>query len=222
LVLNGLDEESGMAHTEVRSDGSADIDLADAGDVELVRPLRADARRNRDALLVTAADIFATQGVDVSLEEIARRAGVGIGTLYRHFPTREALIADVYRREVEQLCGGVDDLLAAMTPAQALEEWMRRFVSYVATKRGMAAALKSVVAADSEIFTKSRAQINEAMARLVYGAAEAGTIRSDANPEDVLRAMSGFCLISDQPGWQEQALRLVSLLVDGLRYGASV
>jgi AcrR family transcriptional regulator len=186
------------------------------------RPLRADARRNRDALLATAAELFAEQGVDVSLEEIARRSGVGIGTLYRHFPTREALIADVYRREVEHLCGGVDELMATLAPAEALEEWMRRFVSYVSTKRGMAAALKSVIGADSELFTTSRTKINEAMATLVRGAAESGTVRPDANPDDVLRAMSGFCLISDQPGWQEQALRLVSLLVDGLRYGASV
>jgi AcrR family transcriptional regulator len=185
------------------------------------RPLRADARRNRDALLASAAEVFAERGVDVSLEEIARTACVGIGTLYRHFPTREALIADVYRREVDQLCDGVDELLAELAPAQALEEWMRRFVSYVATKRGMAAALKSVVGADSDLFTSSRAKINDAMARLVNAAVEAKTVRPDANPDDVLRAMSGFCLVSDQPGWQEQALRLVSLLVDGLRYGAS-
>jgi AcrR family transcriptional regulator len=184
------------------------------------RPLRADAQRNRDALLATAADLFADHGVEVSLEEVARKAGVGIGTLYRHFPTRSALIADVYRREVEQLCGGVDELLAEQSPAVALEEWMRRFVSYVATKRGMATALKEVVGADSDLFTTSREKINASMARLVQAAIDSGQVRPDANPDDVLRAMSGFCLVSDQPGWQEQALRLVSLLVDGLRYGA--
>lgn len=184
------------------------------------RPMRADARRNRETLLATAAELFAEQGVDVSLEEIARRSCVGIGTLYRNFPTRDALIADVYRREVEQLCGGVDDLLTELPPCQALEEWMRRFVSYVATKRGMASALKSVVGA-SELFASTRAQINDSMARLVGAAVAAGTIRPDADPDDVLRAMSGFCLINDQPGWQDQALRLISLLVDGLRYGAS-
>jgi AcrR family transcriptional regulator len=183
------------------------------------RPLRADARRNRETLLATAAELYAERGVEVSLEEIARKSCVGIGTLYRHFPTREALIADVYRREVEQLCGGVDGLLAELPPADALEEWMCRFVSYVATKRGMAVALKSVAGSDSELFTTTRAKINASMARLVRAAVEAGTIRPDANPDDVLRAMSGFCLVSDQPGWQEQALRLVSLVVDGLRYG---
>ncbi len=197
------------------------IELAAPAELLAARPLRADARRNRDALLSTAAQLFAEKGVEVSLEEVARQSGVGIGTLYRHFPTREALIADVYRREVDQLCDGVAELLATLPPAAALEEWMHRFVSYVATKRGMAAALKSMVAANSELFTTSRAKINEAMAQLVSAAVDAGSVRPDADPDDVLRAMSGFCLISEEPGWQDQALRLVSLLVDGLRYGAA-
>jgi AcrR family transcriptional regulator len=190
-------------------------------EVEAARPLRADARRNRDALLVAAAAQFAERGVEAPLEEIARHAGVGIGTLYRHFPTRDALIADVYRREVDLLCGGVDELLATLPADEALAEWMRRFVGYVATKRGLAVALKSMVNDNSELFAQSRANINESMARLVHAAVEADLVRSDADPEDVLRAMSGFCLFSEQSGWQEQAQRLVSLLVDGLRFGAA-
>jgi AcrR family transcriptional regulator len=190
-------------------------------EVEAARPLRADARRNRDALLVAAAAQFAERGVEAPLDEIARRAGVGIGTLYRHFPTRDALIADVYRREVNLLCGGVDELLATLPADEALAEWMRRFVGYVATKRGLAVALKSMVNDNSELFAQSRANINESMARLVHAAVEADLVRSDADPEDVLRAMSGFCLFSEQAGWQEQAQRLVSLLVDGLRFGAA-
>jgi AcrR family transcriptional regulator len=190
-------------------------------EAEAARPLRADARRNRDALLVAAAAQFAERGVEAPLEEIARRAGVGIGTLYRHFPTRDALIADVYRREVDLLCGGVDELLATLPADEALAEWMRRFVGYVATKRGLAVALKSMVNDNSELFAQSRANINESMARLVHAAVEADLVRSDADPEDVLRAMSGFCLFSEQAGWQEQAQRLVSLLVDGLRFGAA-
>lgn len=186
-----------------------------------VKPLRADARRNRDALLVAAAAQFAERGVDASLEEVARRAGVGIGTLYRHFPSREALIADVYRREVDLLCGGVDELLATRPADEALAEWMRRFVGYVATKRGLAVALKSMVNDNSDLFAQSRANINESMARLVNAAVEAGLVRADADPEDVLRGMSGFCLVSDQAGWQEQAQRLVALLVDGLRFRAT-
>ena len=183
------------------------------------RPLRADAKRNRDALLSTAAELFAEHGVDVSLEEVARTAGVGIGTLYRHFPNRSALIADVYRREVEQLCSGVEELLADLQPIEALQEWMRRFIGYAATKRGMAVALKEMVGADSDLFTTSRERINGAISRLVRAAVDSGQVRRDANPDDLLRAMSGFCLVSDQPGWQDQALRLVSLLLDGLRYG---
>jgi AcrR family transcriptional regulator len=190
-------------------------------EVEEARPLRADARRNRDALLVAAAAQFAERGVEAPLEEIARQAGVGIGTLYRHFPTRDALIADVYRREVDLLCGGVDELLATLPADEALAEWMRRFVGYVATKRGLAVALKAMVDDNSELFAQSRVHINESMARLVHAAVEAGLVRTDADPEDVLRGMSGFCLFSEQAGWQEQAQRLVTLLVDGLRFGAA-
>jgi len=193
----------------------------DVTEVSQVKPLRADARRNRDALLVVAAAQFAEQGAEAPLDEIARRAGVGIGTLYRHFPTREALIADVYRREVDLLCSGVDDLLATLPADEALAEWMRRFVGYVATKRGLAVALKSMVNDNSELFAQSRTHINESMARLVQAAVEAGLVRGDADPEDVLRGMSGFCLFSEQAGWQEQAQRLVTLLVDGLRFGAA-
>jgi AcrR family transcriptional regulator len=193
----------------------------DVTGVEEARPLRADARRNRDALLVAAAAQFAKRGVEAPLEEIARSAGVGIGTLYRHFPTRDALIADVYRREVDLLCGGVDDLLARLPADEALAEWMRRFVGYVATKRGLAVALKSMVNVNSDLFAQSRANINESMARLVHTAVEAGLVRADADAEDLLRAMSGFCLFSEQAGWQEQAQRLVTLLVDGLRFGAA-
>ena len=193
----------------------------DVTEVSQVKPLRADARRNRDALLVVAAAQFAEQGAEAPLDEIARRAGVGIGTLYRHFPTREALIADVYRREVDLLCSGVDELLATLPADEALAEWMRRFVGYVATKRGLAVALKSMVNDNSELFAQSRTHINESMARLVHAAVEAGLVRADADPEDVLRGMSGFCLFSEQAGWQEQAQRLVTLLVDGLRFGAA-
>jgi AcrR family transcriptional regulator len=194
---------------------------ADVTGMAAARPLRADARRNRDALLVAAAAQFAERGVEAPLDDIARRAGVGIGTLYRHFPTREALVADVYRREVDLLCGGVEELLGTLPADEALAEWMRRFVGYVATKRGLAVALKSMVNDNSELFAQSRANINESMARLVHAAVEAGLVRADAEPQDVLQAMSGFCMFSEQAGWQEQAQRLVNLLVDGLRFGVA-
>ena len=111
----------------------------------MTRPLRADAQRKRDAVLVAAVEVFAERGVDIALDEVARRAGVGIATLYRHFPTREALITGAYLREIEQLCDGVDDLLAELPPDRALVAWMRRFVGYVAGKPGMALALKIIV-----------------------------------------------------------------------------
>ncbi len=182
------------------------------------RPMRADARRNRDAVLAAAAELFAEQGVETSLEQVAKRAEVGIGTLYRHFPTRDALIAAVYLREVDRLCDGVAELIAELPADAALATWMQRFVRYVATKKGMAAALKSFIGVDSEVFTYSRTRIHEAMATLVQAAAHAGVIRPDTDPDDLMRAMSGFCLVTDQPGWQDQAARLVDLIVDGLRY----
>jgi AcrR family transcriptional regulator len=184
------------------------------------RPLRADAQRNRDKLLTTAVAAFAAKGVDASLEDIARQAGVGIGTLYRHFPTRDALMEAVYRHQVELLCEAADDLVATQDADQALEAWMERFVEHVATKRGMAMALKSVIGKDSELFAYCHGRIRSSVEMLLANAAEAGAIRSDVEAADLLKALSGICLVSDQPGWQDQARRLVSLLHDGLRYRA--
>jgi AcrR family transcriptional regulator len=184
------------------------------------RPQRADARRNRDLLLIAAAEVYDERGVDASLEEIARRANVGIGTLYRHFPTRADLTEAVYRREVGLLCDGVDDLLADHVGDAALALWMRRFAGYVAKKKGMAMALKSVLGADSELFSYSHQRIRDAIGALVAAAAAEGVIRDDVDSEDLLRAMSGICMATDTPGWNDRTERLVDLLVDGLRYGA--
>ncbi|MDT4937232.1 MAG: hypothetical protein QOG80_903 [Pseudonocardiales bacterium] len=183
------------------------------------RKQRADAKRNHDALLIAAGAAFAERGIDASLEDIARRAGVGIGTLYRHFPTRDALNEAVYRREVETLCDGVEPLLAANPPDVALREWMNLFAGYVAKKRGMAAALKSALGADNELFTFSHRRIRDALGALVTAAVDSGSIRPDAEPEDLLRAMSGICMASDLPGGDRTG-RLIDLIVDGLRYGA--
>jgi AcrR family transcriptional regulator len=187
----------------------------------VTRPLRTDARRNRDRLVAEAATAFAERGVDVPLEEIARRSDVGIGTLYRHFPTRDALVEAVYRREVETLCEAADDLLRDYPAEAALEQWLQRFVEYVATKRGMAEALKSIVGADSELFAESHRRISEAINLLVVAAVQSGTIRDDVEPFDLLRAVSGICMApSNQDDWRERARRLVSLLMDGMRYRA--
>ena len=184
----------------------------------MVRPQRADARRNRERLLEVASVVFAESGVDASLEDIARQAGVGIGTLYRHFPSRDALLEAVFRRNVDQLADSADELLETMPAADALAEWMQRFVSYVASKRGLATHLKTVVSADSDLFAYSHQRMHESIHRLVHAAIAAGGIRADANPDDLLRALSGVCLVYDQPGWQEHACRISALLMDGLRY----
>jgi AcrR family transcriptional regulator len=182
--------------------------------------LRVDARRNRDKLIAVAADAFAKHGVDASLEDIARRAGVGIGTLYRHFPTREHLVEVVYRREVEQLCAAADDLARDHAPDIALAEWMQRFVGYIATKRGMANSLRILLTTNSELFADTSGMVMGALRSLVEGAKASGSIRGDIDSSDVLHALSGIYAAPDTPDWQERSRRLVSLLMDGLRWGA--
>ena len=184
------------------------------------RPMRADARRNRDRLLAVAAEVFAEQGAEASLEEVAHRAGVGIGTLYRHFPARDALIEAVYRRYVETLCDAAEELLGQLPPDEALAAWMQRFVRHVATKRGLASALKAVVGKDSELFAYTHERVRGAAGMLLDAAVKTGTVRSDVTPQDLIRAMSGICLATDTGALDDQAGRLVGLLVDGLRYGA--
>ena len=185
------------------------------------RSMRADARRNREKLLLAAVELFAGAGEDVPLEAIAERAGVGIGTLYRHFPTREALAEAAYRNEVRRLCDAAAALLATEPPDVALAEWMDRFVTYVAAKRSMANMLQSVIAAsDSELYADARRQMVGAMTMLLDAAERAGSTRADVDAEDVLRLMSGIWLVADGDDWTERARRLLSLLMDGLRYGA--
>lgn len=184
----------------------------------MTRPMRADARRNRDRLLEVASDSFSKHGVDASLEDIAREAGVGIGTLYRHFPSRDALMETVFRRNVDQLAETAGGLLETMPADQALAEWMQRFVAYVASKKGLATHLKTVVSADSDLFAYSHGKMNATIRHLVDAAVEAGAIRDDVDPTDLLRGLSGVCLMADQPGWEQQACRISRLLMDGLRY----
>ena len=183
------------------------------------RPMRADARRNREALLHAAGELFAEKGTDVSLEAIAARAGVGIGTLYRNFPNREMLVEAAYRTEVEQLCAAATELLAGHRADVALAEWMDRFVTYTATKRGMSSALQSI-SAKSELRSDVRTQIVRAIGELLAAGAVDGTLRSDIDAADVQRAMGAIWNVGDGPEWRAQAETIIRLLVDGLRHGA--
>jgi len=185
------------------------------------RPLRTDARLNREKLLASAAELFAAAGVDVSLEAVARRAGLGIGTLYRHFPNREALVEAVYRQEVDRLCDAADELRRLHPPDVALAEWMRRFVAYAVAKRGLADALQSVVASNSGLYANTRERLLAVIAALLSAAVAADTVRADMDPEDVFQALSGIWLIPDGEHWNERAQRLLTLLMDGLRFGAT-
>ena len=179
--------------------------------------LRADARRNRDRLVEVAAVAFAEKGVATSLEDIARQAGVGIGTLYRHFPTREHLVEVVYRRELESLADAAAELAEKHRPDVALEEWMRRFVSYIATKRGMSNSLKTLMNSNSTLFAEGFSDIRSAFERLVRAAGENGLIRTDIDTADLLQALSSIYSMTDSPDWRERSHRLIGLLMDGLK-----
>ena len=181
------------------------------------RKPRADAARNRERVLAAAKEVFSAGGVEASLEAVARAAGVGIGTLYRHFPTREALFEAVYRREVQQLADLAEKLKQATPPIEALQQWMRSNVKFVATKKGMSAALALATYKNSELFSYSFDQLTRAAGGLLERAIAAGEIRDDISPEDLLRALVGMCYMHDQPGWQKSVLRLVDVFIDGLR-----
>lgn len=177
---------------------------------------RADAARNRDRLLEAAKAVFSAGGPEASLEAVARQAGVGIGTLYRHFPTREVLFEAVYRREVEQLADLAERLKGEAAPAEALRTWLHAIVDFVATKKGMSAALAIAVHGSSDLATYTSARLTKAVSGLLERAVAAGQVRSDIGPEDLLRAMVGMCYMQDQAGWQASVQRLVEVFVDGL------
>ncbi|MER8374454.1 TetR/AcrR family transcriptional regulator [Mesorhizobium sp. M0488] len=193
----------------------------DRAEAAATKPLRADAQRNRDALIEVAAVAFAAHGVDASLEEIARQAGVGAGTLYRHFPTREHLVEVVYRREVEGLCAAADELALHHPPDVALEQWMQRFVDYIATKRGLATSLRILLSTNSTLFSDTSGRVSLVLRRLVDAAVADGSIRGDVDSSDVLHALGGIYSAPDSQDWHDRSRRLVSLLMDGLRFGAT-
>jgi AcrR family transcriptional regulator len=177
---------------------------------------RADATRNRERVLEAAKTVLGAGGPRASLEEVARQAGVGIGTLYRHFPTREALFEAVYRREVEQLVELASELLGGPDPVAALRRWLRANVEFVATKKGMAAALAIATHGPTALTTYTAEQLTAAVGRLIDQAVAAGAMRDDVGPGDLLRLLVALCYGSDAPGWQDNVLRLLDVFVDGL------
>ncbi len=184
---------------------------------EKSRKPRADSVRNREQLLNAAKSAFGDVGVDVALEEVARRAGVGIGTLYRHFPTRSALLAGVYRRELDQLAEAADRLLAEKKPAEALEQWFEVLIGYMATKRVVGPALRADSGEGAQVWASGGVSIRDALGKLAIAAAKAGEIRADLNDEDLQRLLMAFAQGYDQPGWEEGARRMLSILMAGLR-----
>ncbi len=181
------------------------------------RKPRADSARNRQLLIDAAKAAFTDIGLQVSLEEIARRAGVGIGTLYRHFPSRESVVEAVYRREVEQLTEAVPQLLKTSQAGEALHKWMHLFVDYIATKRLIAPSLGAATGGTSALRANSAELITHAMTTLVKRAVESGDVRNDIAPSDLLRAMVGVSYGNPDQAWEASARRLIDLLMDGLR-----
>ncbi|NYJ76205.1 MULTISPECIES: TetR/AcrR family transcriptional regulator [Allobranchiibius] len=183
------------------------------------KPLRADAARNRRLLIDTAADAFAANGVDVPLDDIARTAGVGIGTLYRHFPTREDLVLAVYAARVDDLAQRSDELARRPDSGEALHEWMREFVDFYAVKRGIIHLLRSMMNTNHEPFEAIRAKLLHSADVVLAPAIAAGVIRADTSATELTRALGGICLASTQPDADQVSMNLVDLIYDGLRYG---
>jgi AcrR family transcriptional regulator len=181
------------------------------------RKPRADSLRNRDLLLAAAREVFSVGGPEASLEAVARRAGVGIGTLYRHFPTREALFQGVYRHEVDELVALAARLVDDPAPAEALRRWLQANVGMVATKKGMLEALAPTLDGADAVYAESAARLAASADRLMARAVAAGEIRGDVTPEDLMRAVVGMCYVRRQPGWQDAVGRLVDVFVDGMR-----
>jgi AcrR family transcriptional regulator len=188
-----------------------------APDREMSRKPRADALRNRERVLEAARAVFSAGGPNASLEAVTETAGVGIGTLYRHFPTREALFDAVYRHEAQQLAALADRLKKEAQPIEALRQWLYALVKFVATKKGMSAALALAVSKDSDLFSYSSDLLMRSAGGLLDRAIASGAIRNDIAPEDLIRTLVGMCYTHEKPGWQKAVLRLVDVFIDGLR-----
>jgi AcrR family transcriptional regulator len=181
------------------------------------RKPRADAQRNRERILEVAKLAFTRSGANTSLDEVAKQAGVGAGTLYRHFPTRDALLEAVYYSEVAKLAAAERELSGRLPPAEALRAWMLLFVDYIATKQLIAPALNTLLGGPSKLYEGSRAQITGAIRALVERAVRSGDIRRDLDPFDLLRALIGVSNVASGPDWLKSAKRLVYIIIIGSR-----
>jgi AcrR family transcriptional regulator len=205
------------------SDKPADRDDGQGGDAApqggADRRVRADAQRNLDALLQAAKTVFATSGVEAPVREIAEQAGVGIGTVYRHFPQRSDLIAAVFRREIDACADAAPILADEHEPFEALAQWMQRYAAFIAAKRGLAKALHSGDPAFDTLPAYFDQRLRPALRKLLKAAAAAGEVRADVDADELLGAVASLCMSThnDGPG---RAERMVALLVDGLRFGA--
>jgi AcrR family transcriptional regulator len=181
------------------------------------RKPRADAQRNRERILELAKEAFTRSGANASLDDIAKQAGVGPGTLYRHFPTREELLKAVYRTELEKLAAAARKFAETMPPIEALRAWLLLFVDAVAAKQIIAPALNTLVGDHKKVFEASYIQTHEALRALVKHAVKSGDIRRDLDPVDLLRALVGVANVASSPDWQQSARRLVDILITGSR-----
>jgi AcrR family transcriptional regulator len=181
------------------------------------RKLRRDAQRNRERILEVAKGAFTQFGADASLDDIAKQAAVGAGTLYRHFPTRDALIEAVYRSEVEKLAASARKLSETTPPIDALRAWMLLLIDYISAKHIIAPALNSIVGGPSRLYEGSRGLIQEAIDELVKRAKKSGNLRGDLDASDLLRALIGVSHVGAGPDWQQSAGRLVDILIAGSR-----
>jgi AcrR family transcriptional regulator len=188
---------------------------SDEGGVRRRRPLRADARRNEDRLLVAAAVAFANDGANASVRDIARAAGVGIGTLYRRFPSKELLIEATYQHEVQSLCAAAPELAESLAPAEALREWMGRFVDFMATKQAMSDALRTVLTDDSDRL-ETREHLGEAIECLLAVCRDHGMARAGVGAQDVLMVLGGISFMSDVEQRPDLAEKLIDLLLYGV------
>jgi AcrR family transcriptional regulator len=181
------------------------------------RKPRADAQRNRERILEVAKKEFTRSGANASLEEIAQKAEVGPGTLYRHFPTREDLLVAVYRTEMEKLAAAERTLADTLPPVEALRAWLLLFVDAVETKHIIAPVLNTLIGDPKKVFEAFHAQMHEALRALVKRAIKSGDIRKDLDPIDLLRALVGVANVATSPDWQQSARRLVDILIAGSR-----